>query len=324
MTSKKRRSPGLVRIWVGRTGRAVDAVLPHSPRLVLGLLVLTGVAVVGFKTWQQVEPLLAETPYYALRSEHIDITPQPEWILSDVKAEAIRDTSLDTGISVLDQELASRVADAFAFHPWVKEVRQVVKQAGPRVVVDVDYRRPVAVIDPRQTDQANGIPIDVEGVRLPSDDIPVAWKQRLPRIVGIASQPLVGQTWNDSRVGGAARLAVILADDWQELGLAKITIRQPQSTAATVPSSTTGESAVYELVTHAGMLVVWGHVPNSTWTDEPTDAEKLVKLKKELADLKRSIRRRKIRPIPQVIDLRRDSDIPRTAREPSTSASPVK
>jgi len=292
-------------------------VLPHSPRLILALLALAGVAVIGFKTWQQVEPLLAETPYYALRSEHIDITPQPEWILSDVKAEAIRDTSLDTGISVLDQELASRVADAFAFHPWVKEVRQVVKQAGPRVVVDVDYRRPIAVIDPRRPDQANGIPIDVEGVRLPSDDIPVAWRQRLPRIVGIASQPLVGQTWNDSRVGGAARLAVLLADHWQEFGLAEITIRQPQPTSATLSSVADADSAIYELVTTGGRLFVWGHAPNSTWTDEPTDAQKL-------AHIERSLRRRKIRPIPQVIDLRRASDISRTAREPSTSSSPVK
>jgi hypothetical protein len=317
MTSKKRKSPGLLRIWTGRAGRAVDAVLPHSPRLILALLALAGVAVIGFKTWQQVEPLLAETPYYALRSEHIDITPQPEWILSDVKAEAIRDTSLDTGISVLDQELASRVADAFAFHPWVKEVRQVVKQAGPRVVVDVDYRRPIAVIDPRQPDQADSIPIDVEGVRLPSDDIPVAWKQRLPRIVGIASQPLVGQTWNDSRVGGAARLAVILADHWQEFGLAEITIRQPQPTSAALSSATDADSAIYELVTTGGRHFVWGHAPDSTWTDEPTDEQKL-------AHIKRSLRRRKIRPIPQVIDLRRDSDIPRTAREPSKPSSPVK
>ncbi len=315
--SPGRKSPGLVRIWLGRAGRALDLLLPHSPRLIVAAALVALIAGAAHLVWQHVELLLSETPHYALRSQDIEITPPPSWVRADVKSEVIRDTSLDADLSVLDQDLANRLADAFTFHPWVKEVRQVAKQAGPHVIVDLAYRQPVAVVDTQVQDNADLLPVDIEGVRLPGEGFSRQEKKRFPRIVGILTQPLVGQQWNDPRVPGAARLAVLLRNVWEEFGLAAITLSQTPATSIPAETAVAAKHAIYELRTQSGTRILWGHAPDTRVADEPSDTQKL-------DHLRRSIRRPKVLPLPQVIDLRRESEIQHTARELSDTTPAAK
>ena len=62
---------------------------------------------------------------------------RPAWIHTDVKAEVIRNASLDAALSVLDDNLTVNIAQAFALHPWVAKVTRVSKHHPARVKVEV-------------------------------------------------------------------------------------------------------------------------------------------------------------------------------------------
>jgi len=71
----------------------------------------------------------------------------PEWIHCDLRAEIFRSAALDGPLSIMDEDLAERIAVACALHPWVARVRSVRKYHPARVVVELDYRRPVLMVE---------------------------------------------------------------------------------------------------------------------------------------------------------------------------------
>ena len=67
---------------------------------------------------------------YLVSVEQITITPQPEWVRSDVRAEAFRTASQpDRPLSSLDEGLVQTIHSAFKVHPWVAKAT-VTKRAG--------------------------------------------------------------------------------------------------------------------------------------------------------------------------------------------------
>jgi hypothetical protein len=63
--------------------------------------------------WFHVADDVESRPEYALRSHQIQITPVPPWIRTDIKSEALRNAGLDRQMSILDERLAERLAEAF-------------------------------------------------------------------------------------------------------------------------------------------------------------------------------------------------------------------
>jgi len=310
---KRRKTPSLLTIWLMRLARLVDVLLPRSPRLVILAFLLALVGFGAYGLWRRVEPLVHGAARYALSADHIEITPTPDWIDADITSEVVRDAKLDVGVSILDDDLTSRVADAFSFHPWVRKVERVTKLAGPRVKVDLQYRQPVAVVIVSKSrvpkSRSAPIPIDMDATRLPSDGFSQAMADRLPHIVGIGTQPLVGQQWNDLPLIGAARLARLLSDVWEDLHLAEITLsRQRLESIPVNPNNATYET-VYQLVTRDGTLITWGTAPGSGHRDGLSDEEKISRLKRLLSNEDH-------RRTSQTFDLRNRSPINRTAREP--------
>jgi hypothetical protein len=214
---------------------------------------LTGAAYYG---WQRVGPQVTQSPEYLLEPDQIEITPPPPWIRSDVRAETIRDGGL-SGLSILDRELTVQIARAFSLHTWVEEVRRVRKEHPARVVVDLTYRRPVAMVEVTMNDRPGLLPVDVNGVLLPPGDFSAEQARDYLRVSLADATPAgpVGTPWGDPRVDGAARISAVLQEHWKQLGLYRVSVEPPESLPGALAET------VFVLSTRRGAQIFWGDAP---------------------------------------------------------------
>ena len=251
-----------------------------SPKLTLAaLLTVLVVGGVAF-AWQRWGTSVTRHPRFLISPDNIEIPAQPAWIRSDVKAEVFRDGSLGQ-LSSLDPQVTVKVARAFTGHTWVADVRRVAKQYPAKLVVELEYRRPVGMV---VVTDANGqpgvIPVDANGVVLPpAEFIPLDGQTDSPaknylRIVVGDTVPIgvEGTAWGDERVHGAAKIASLLADRWTTLGVYRVVVVETE-----VPAKKKSD-IVYELSTREGTQVLWGHAPGVERSNEASAAEKVARL----------------------------------------------
>ena len=278
-------------------------------RAVLLLLVVGGGLVMSSKA---LLPSLGRNQRYRLTTETVHLSPPPNWIRSDIRAEVMRTAGLENRLSLLDEDLFRRLREAFEGHPWVKRVVRIERNFPPSVNIQIEYRRPIAAVETRVAGRTLLLPVDAAAVRLPADDFTSAERQHLPRVLQIEGQPALGQVWNDARVQGAARLAELLADSWTKLGLVDIVpSRYPEVDGET-------RYFTFEIVTQGGTRIQWGPAPGEGPADEPSFDEKHAWLV-EYAD-------RAGPPVgisaPARIDVRRRLEVyPRQARKPKREAA---
>ena len=240
-------------------------------RSVVPVILLTVVAVVGaWYAWKRWGSGIVSQTDYVLASENISITPQPAWIHSDIKAEVIRDADL-ADLRILDPDLALRIQQAFSLHAWVADVRRVRKRFPPQVIVDLEYRRPVAMI---KAVSGGYWPVDSHGVLLPPEEFSPQQTRHYLRVVAENSQPsgLVGTPYGDARVAGAARIADLLAEHRDALGLDHLIVRSGamQTGVATEPT--------FEINTVSGTRIIWGRSPGHEGAGEVTGSDKVARL----------------------------------------------
>lgn len=265
MSAKKAAPPSPSKI-----GRLVAAATGKGA-VVFGILAIAAILAGGwFFVWGRVHEHVLASPDYRLDPRNITLTAPPRWIHADVKAEVIRDASFDQTLSILEPDLTVRIAQAFALHPWIQRVNRVSKKHPASVEVDVEYREPVAMVEV----SGGLLPVDREGVLLPSDDFSPAAARNYPRISGVNSEPVgpVGTNWGDTHVVGAAKVAAVCAPHWQVLRLYRV-VAMPRL-AGSVSASEGG----FELYTHAGTQIVWGHAPGKELPSEMPSAEKIRQL----------------------------------------------
>lgn len=272
--------------------------------LALGVIALLGWGM--HAVWQHVAPNVIGRDRHLLRAERITITPLPEWIAGDIRAQVVRDAGLDSRLSLLDDAFGTVVADAFKLNPWVETVERVTKDYPQGVQVELTYRKPVAVVELVGAEGVQYVPIDRRGVHLPIDDVPELRKRYLPRVGGIVGRPPVGQVWPDPRVIGAAELAYALRDEWEPLCLVDIL---PSARPEIQDES---RYFVYDLVTRGGTRIVWGAVESSGPSGEDGFQKKLDRLRACVAEHGPfdSVRG------PAVVDVRHETAItPRTVKK---------
>jgi hypothetical protein len=225
--------------------------------------------------WIVVRDRVAGQDDYYLDADHIDLTPLPPWIHSHVKAEVLRDASLNHPLSVLDDNLTSRIYEAFPLNAWIARVERVSKRYPARVVVDVVYRRPVCMVE-----VPGGVyPVDVESVVLPTGDFSPVDAARFPLLRGIDTQPsAAGSSWGDERVLQGSRLAAALADAWMDLHLASLA-PLPR------PDEFVDEPYRYELVTRSQVRILWGLPPTGHAADKTLVEAKIARLRQSLQEL---------------------------------------
>lgn len=219
--------------------------------------------------WSEVRGQVLSRPDYAITAESMEITPPPSWIRTDIRGEVFRAAQLGGSLWLLDADLTERLAGAFALHPWVRSVRRVEKRHPARVIVDLEYRRPVLLVET----PAGLLPVDCEGVLLPSGDLTPAEQQRLPRLAAIETLPLgaMGERWGDPRVFGGAQIAAALADHWTAWGLDHIV-------SSVRPLGSSPEDYVYQLVARDGRRIYWGRSPSTSDPSELLANEKIARL----------------------------------------------
>jgi hypothetical protein len=241
-----------------------------------GVVLLLAMFLIGwYWVWERVGGQAFATGRYAISQQQVAITPLPPWIHSDVRAEVFRNASLDAPLSVLDDQLTERIARGFALHPWIAKVVRVRKYAPVFVEVELQYRRPVCMVEV----PGDLLPVDIEAVLLPSGDFSPIEKQSYPGLVGIDTRPMgpVGQRWGDGRVADGAEIAAALGPAWQQLRLYRIV-----PTARIGPL--VGEPGTYELFTRAGTQVTWGRAPDAKTAGEIPAADKVARLLQYVAD----------------------------------------
>ena len=157
-------------------------------------------------------------------------------------------------------------------HPWVAKVQRVSKRSPAGVEVELDYRRPVAMI---VVAGPMLLPVDGEGVLLPTADFSPQEAQHYPRIAEIKTSALgpVGTRWGDTHVTGGAQIAAALLEDWEALKLHQVV------PAARQVDSLGVESDTYELCTREGTRVDWGHPPGAEIANEAKAAKKIERLR---------------------------------------------
>lgn len=234
---------------------------------VILLVVFAGAFGYAWKNWGV---LVKNHPRYALVPDNLEITPQPEWIRSNVKSEVMRDGNLGT-LSLLDPQVTLKVARAFGVHSWVASVRRVRKEYPSRVIVELEYRRPVAMVEVVTNDQRGLLPVDAEGVLLPPREFNESQIRDYLRVSAGNTLPAgpAGTPWGDPRVAGGAAVAAAFGSQWKTMGLYRIVADE---TDRVLPGRS--PEVLYSILTRDGARVIWGHAPGlETNTEAPAHAK---------------------------------------------------
>ncbi len=247
----------------------------------LGVLVVTVLAAVAAGVaWQRFGPDVRQRPDYLLQPENVELIGQPPWVKGNITLQALRDASLDGQLPLDDPELARRLARAFDVHPWVRSVDRVEVRSPATAVVMITCREPVAMV--RVT--GGLLPVDSEGVVLPSDGFTPDEAAAYPVVAGVTSLPQgpAGAAWGDQAVEEAVAVVAVTSPEWPALSLVECRLRP------------TAESREWDLINTAGVSIGFGSSPGREPLGEPGMAEKIVVLKRLAA----------AGPVSEAVDLR--------------------
>ena len=222
-------------------------------------------------------PNLSGRKQYRMEVSKIEITPDaPRWVPDDLLRQVTERAGLPDSVSLLEDGLVEEIAEAFRLHPWVAEVVSVRKSTPARILVELEYRKPAAMVRMKR----GMYPVDSEGTLLPPADFSVSEAQRYPIIRNVQSTPQgpAGMNWGDAGVVGAARLAEVLAPCWRKFHLQAIHVPRP------VSPNTTLDDMMFELITAGGSRIIWGRAPGSSHPGELSPEKKIGRLEKYWTD----------------------------------------
>jgi len=232
--------------------------------------VVLAATVAGWVIWSRVSESGRTQPDAVLLPDAIELRGTAPWVRSDLKAESLRNASLDGGLPLEDPELSRRLARAFEMHPWVKLVVDVSLRHPAAATVEVLCREPVAMVGVK----GGLLAVDAEGVVLPSGDFTAESASLYPRISGVESSPQgpEGSAWGDPVVEEGAALAVAVGPEWKQLGLTECR-----------PVGRPGFRR-WELVGPPPRTILFGSAPGREGPGEPLAAAKIARLRAIEAD----------------------------------------
>jgi hypothetical protein len=265
-------TPSLLRKFAG--GGPFGALL----RWLIAAAVIIGLIVAGWSyAWRIWGEPGTTSKDFVVMPENISITPPPTWIHADVKAEATKSGSLSS-LPLRDPQLVDKVSRAFAAHSWVASVKKVSKHYPARIEVELEYRRPVAMVEVTWQGEPKLYFIDAASVLLPSEDFEKEVEQKAPHFLRIFAGDVsptgraFGTPWGSEKIAGAALLAQAWQDHWQQLGLYRLLVTDDANA-----------KPMYWLATKSGTRVLWGHAPGSEAKEEQTPREKIAWLEQYVA-----------------------------------------
>ena len=243
----------------------------------LGAITLAMLFVVVIPAIPALWPTVRQNAKFQMSVDRIDLTPATRWTPHDIVENVAKNHPDWSERSLLESSLAADLAAAFAQHPWISQVDRVEKTRQGRVIVQVTYRTPVAMIETHR-----GLyPVDAQGVLLPPNDFSLAESDQLPHLRQIRTMPSgpAGTVWGDPLVVSGVKLCAALMPEgnleshWVRYGLEAIVAPlAPPGTAEITP-----EPPVFELLTQGGRRIIWGRPPGDD-SLEPTVTQKLGRL----------------------------------------------
>ena len=263
----------------------------------IGLLITGVFAAGGYKVWQFVRGKVLASEEYRLTPEKIQLTPWPlpDWVQPDPRLDAFDRLRRRGPVSIMDDDLVERVTAAFEQNAWVAKVHKVGKEYPATVKVELDYRRPVLMV---QIDaQASQVyyAVDAEGISLPTQGCftPVELA-KYPRLVGVERAPAtgMGKRWGDSRVIGGAEIAAAFSlPVWEKLHLKWIVPRAispgAAGTTADLTQSPQFGEYFFEIIvqgTPNDERFYWGRSPIDKNSQDLSPAQKVKKLENLAAE----------------------------------------
>ena len=249
-------------------------------RRLIAAAALIGLVLAGWSyAWRTWGELGTRGEDYIVTAERIDVTPLPAWIHADVKREVVKSGSLSS-LPLRDPQLVDKVSRAFAAHSWVASVKKVSKHYPARIEVDLEYRKPVAMVEVTWQGEPKLYFIDAASVLLPSEDFEKEVEQKAPHFLRIRISSgevsptgrAFGTPWGSEKIAGAALLADAWQDRWRKLALYRVLVDED-----------TNAKPTYWLSTKSGTRVFWGHAPGSEAKEEQTPREKIVWLEQYVA-----------------------------------------
>ncbi len=262
---------------------------PAGRQFLLCLGIAVGFTVLMVVGWNHYAADFAQRKEFLLSPRDILITVQPSWIQSNVLEDAVEVANLPDPLDLRDRDLTAKVAATLSAHPWVRSVQKVVKQYPAKVMVEVEYRRPVAMVEVVFGDNRRGlIPVDVEGTVLPTADFAPSQAVQFPRInVGYhPTSASPGMTWENPHVAEAASIAALLLEHWTALKLKRIALKQES-----------GRYYVLEL--EDDTRIIWGSPPGHELPQEAMAQHKVQVILQKAAEAALTST-----DLPQQLDLR--------------------
>ena len=115
--------------------------------IVLAGVILVFAAVATSFLWSRFRGEVLSGAGFRLTEDSFEVTQQPPWIAAtNVTSEAMVSGNLGA-LNLRQPDLTVRVGQAFAMHPWIRKVNHVTKRYPSRILVDVAYRQPVAMVE---------------------------------------------------------------------------------------------------------------------------------------------------------------------------------
>ncbi len=240
--------------------------------------------VAGYLGWRYYGATWLDRSFYGLQADNIHVTPPPAWLKTPFVEEVYQGGELSK-LSLLDSQTAAVIAHAFDKHPWVRKTHRVQPMAGQQVLVDIEYRHPVAMVycEVKKGSMRDGstskdcfLPLDKDGVLLPtkdftSNDVPnfIHIYPPAPGIL-VGDELKVGAPLGDNRIEEAVRLCYLLERFRESLKIDRVYVY-----AAPIVSKS---KWILEIETKGGPRVNWGHAPGLESLGEPTTETKLKQL----------------------------------------------
>ena len=107
------------------------------PGTVIHLIFFGTILAAVYVAWRAWGPVIQGDRRYQITLDSVQVTPQPDWIRANVKAEVMDANGL-VQHSSLDPQITVTVARAFSVHSWVAHVTRVRKSYPAQLVVDLE------------------------------------------------------------------------------------------------------------------------------------------------------------------------------------------
>jgi hypothetical protein len=259
--------------------RRVASIIQHIPGGAL-LFAVVPLVVLGYLGWFYYGAEHLDQAFYALKAEKLTVTPQPDWIKSNVTDEVFNNGRLDR-VSLLDPHATATIAQAFETHNWIQSTARVSKSSSGIVMVDVVYRRPAAMVYYERTAEGTNsgkvdkffFPIDNMGIVLPSQDFSSDDTWNYFMIIAENARPTgdTGMAYGDTRIGEALKLCSLLEEHRQQHRLQEIWVTHDGQSTGPSPWTMT-------VWTRDQREIVWGHTPGAENAGELTAEVKLERM----------------------------------------------